>query len=66
MLLYTRSNLSPMGGARHVQLARSADGRTRWSRFEQLRIRGVRYGPAYARNNIYFWTVRTPPKPIGR
>ena len=61
VLLYTRSNLSPMGGARHVQVARSVDGTTRWSKFEQIRIRGVRYGPAHAKNNIYFWTVRPLP-----
>ena len=57
-LLYTRSNLSPMGGARHVQVAKSADGKSRWSRFEQIKLKGVRFGASHAKNNIYFWTVQ--------
>ena len=36
VLLYTRSNLSPMGGARHVQVAKSTDGTGRWSKFTQV------------------------------
>merc|ERR1711938_408330 len=35
-LLFSRSNVSPEGGHRHVQVALSADGVSGWSRFRQL------------------------------
>ena len=43
-------------------MAKSADGTSRWSTFEQLRLRGYRYGPNHAQNNIYFWAVRVLPR----
>ena len=55
--LFTRSNLVPTGGGRHVQVASSADGVTGWTCFEQLQIDGVRAFDAEF--NLYFWTVRT-------
>ena len=61
VLLYARSNLSPLGGARHVQVARSNDGTGRWSKFVQVLINGYRFGPDHATNNLYFWTVRALP-----
>ena len=61
VLLYTRSNLSPLGGARHVQVATSADGVRRWSTFVQLTLEGYSHGPGDAENNIYYWTVRVLP-----
>lgn len=42
VLLFTRSNLSNKGGARHVQVTRSRDGVSGWSRFEQLSFDGLR------------------------
>ena len=65
VLLFTRSNLSPHGGSRYVQVTRSAAAgeaaagwsarAAGWSAFEQVRIRGFRHEDA---NNLYFWTVR--------
>ena len=55
--LFTRSNLVPTGGGRHVQVASSVDGVTGWTCFEQLQIDGVRAFDAEF--NLYFWTVRT-------
>ena len=56
LLLYARSNLSPSGGGRHVQVATSTDEDGRgWSAFVQLRIDGYR---ATAENSIYFFTAR--------
>ena len=40
-LVFTRSNLSGQGGARHVQVTRSADGVHGSSRFEQLHFEGL-------------------------
>lgn len=54
-LLFARSNLKGQGG-RHVQLAASADGLSRWSRFKQLRIAGV--GSGSSDTNIYYFNVR--------
>ena len=54
-LLFARSNLKGQGG-RHVQLAASADGLSRWSRFRQLRIAGVASGSSAT--NIYYFNVR--------
>jgi hypothetical protein len=53
-LLFTRSNVSPEGGHRHVQVARSTDGIAGWSRFTQLRIEGATAGEL----DIYFFCVR--------
>ena len=44
VLLFARSNLRAGAGARHVQVSSSVDGVTRWSRFEQLQIRGIDAG----------------------
>ena len=57
VLLFTRSNLSGKGGARHVQLTRSADGVRGWSRFEQLQFEGL-HGVGRPETNIYFFAVR--------
>ena len=56
-LVFTRSNLSGQGGARHVQVTRSADGVHGWSRFEQLHFEGLA-GVGRSETNIYFFTVR--------
>lgn len=56
-LLFTRSNLARSGGARHVQVTRSADGVHGWERFEQLQIAGVAHGNPDV--NIYFLSVRS-------
>ena len=56
-LLFTRSNLAPSGGGRHVQMARSTDGIHGWDSFQQLQIAGVTHGAPEV--NIYFLAVRT-------
>ena len=53
-LLFSRSNVSPEGGHRHVQVAHSPDGMSSWSRFAQLQIEGVAPGAW----EIYFFCVR--------
>ena len=58
VLLFTRSNLSPQGGARHVQVTRSADGVRGWSRFKQLEFEGLQGLVGRPETNMYFFTVR--------
>lgn len=55
VMLFTRSNLAARGGARHVQVTRSRDGLSGWSRFEQLKLGSV---GAARPGEIYFFTVR--------
>ena len=49
LLLYARANMDRETGGRHVQVARSADGRT-WAAFELIRFEGG----AGRENNIYY------------
>ena len=57
VLVYSRSNRSPKGGARHVQVSSSRDGRSGWSHYEQLVFAGGSFGIETS-NNIYHFTVR--------
>ena len=53
-LLFARANTVALGGGRHVQVARSADGNM-WTSFEILEIEGIKSG--VASNNVYFFTA---------
>lgn len=51
-LLFARANMHVRAGARHVQMASSADGVRGWSNFSLLTIATVSAGEA--ENNVYF------------
>ena len=56
VFLYARFNLAPKGGARHVGVISSVDGRQQWGRFQSIRVEGYNAGPAA--NNIYYFNVQ--------
>jgi hypothetical protein len=56
-LVYTRSNRRKGGGARHVQVTRSRDGRSGWSPYKQLIFDGDPFSIT-RESNIYHFTVR--------
>ena len=55
-LLFTRANLSPLGGGRHVSVASSKDGR-QWSAFRQISIDKYEDDPSSLHANVYFFAV---------
>lgn len=53
LLLYARANMDRETGARHVQVARSADDGRTWAAFELIRFEGGA-GEIKRENNIYY------------